>query len=137
MVEKSWFVNLIKEKKQPTAMKFSSILILLFVIVSLPSSLLGQEIDGTWKAYQYTIEGKVEITFTFETDGGTLKGEATTPAGILEVTDGVVQGSTLSFKLSVGDKNVYYTGYYLREQLLISANYNENNGQITLNRVGG
>ncbi len=116
-------------------MKMLALVVVYLVGLNTPISTNAQVIDGTWNAYIQTIEGKVEIIYQFQTEGDKLTGSVITPQGAYLISDGSVNGSTISYVIEYGEMKVFYTGYYLREQLLISASFQGNTDQITLNRV--
>lgn len=55
-------------------------------------------IDGKWVA---EVEGRdggtLELTYTLKADGKTLSGQVSTPMGDLEISDGKINGSEVSF----------------------------------------
>jgi hypothetical protein len=57
--------------------------------------------DGTWNTTMNTPMGAQNGTMTLSTDGGTLTGKLVSPQGEIELTDGTVDGDTLTWKADI------------------------------------
>ena len=57
--------------------------------------------DGTWNTTMNTPMGAQNGTMTLSTDGGTLTGTLVSPTGEIELTDGTVDGDTLTWKADI------------------------------------
>ena len=57
--------------------------------------------DGTWNTTMNTPMGAQNATLELQTDGGTLTGTMKSPQGEVEVTDGTVDGNSLSWNASI------------------------------------
>lgn len=57
--------------------------------------------DGTWNTTMNTPMGAQNGTMTLSTDGGTLTGTLVSPQGEIELTDGTVDGDTLTWKADI------------------------------------
>ena len=82
-------------------------LILLLVAVSVGA--LAADITGNWKATAEGPQGQMERTFTFKVEGNKVTGESTsTMMGKSTITDGKIEGDTVSFVLTgkFGDQEV-------------------------------
>ena len=70
-------------------------------------------VDGIYNYETSTPVGKQKGKFFFKTDGTTLSGTSTTTMGSDNITDGVVEGDTLKFKLNakgpIGRMNLDFT----------------------------
>jgi hypothetical protein len=76
---------------------------------------LAADITGNWKATADFGNGPIERTFTFKQDGNKVTGETTsTMMGKSAITDGKVEGDTLTFTITgkFGDQEMKlsYTG---------------------------
>jgi hypothetical protein len=113
--------------------------IILIYLIGLNSSSTtsnAQNFDGTWSSIIVTAEGQTEVVYQLETDGNDLTGTAFLPTGVYPLEQGSVNGNTISFVIMYGNISLYHTGYYLRDQLLLSTSYEGGSGgQLTLNRV--
>ena len=58
-------------------------------------------IDGKWKTTMEGPDGKMELTFTFKTDGNVLTGSISTPMGEMPISNGKVNGSEFSFDIDM------------------------------------
>lgn len=63
------------------------------------------DITGTWTASFDTQVGKQEYTYTFNVDGSTVNGAISSGNGESEVTNGMLDGDTLTFT-----ENLNYQG---------------------------
>jgi hypothetical protein len=57
--------------------------------------------DGTWKVTLNSPMGSQDATLVLATDGSTLTGKMTGPQGELDLTDGTVNGDSLSWKAAL------------------------------------
>ncbi len=57
--------------------------------------------DGTWNTTMNTPMGAQNGTMTLSTEGGTLTGTLSGPQGEIELTDGTVDGDTLTWKADI------------------------------------
>lgn len=88
-------------------------LALLFVTFGAMTA-LAADVSGKWSGTITTPRGDQQITFTFKADGAALTGTVTTPRGDIDITDGKIDGDTISFtqKMSFNgnDITINYTG---------------------------
>jgi len=78
-------------------MKRILVLIALFAFCA-----LAADISGNWKATAEGPNGSMERTFTFKVDGNKVTGETTSSfAGKSTITDGKVEGDTVTFTITV------------------------------------
>lgn len=123
--------------KEYIGIEMKTLAILLIHIIGLNTSVTSnaQNFEGTWSASINTADGLVDVIYQFEEDGENVSGTAFLPNGTFPIAQGSINGNTISFVIKYGDISVFHTGYYLREQLLMSTSYQGNSGQLTLNRV--
>jgi hypothetical protein len=57
--------------------------------------------DGTWNTVMNTPMGAQNGTMTLATDGGSLSGKLSGPQGDIDLTDGTVDGSALTWKADI------------------------------------
>ena len=60
-------------------------------------SALAADFNGKWSADVTTPRGTQTITFDFHVDGAALTGKVTTPRGDSDISNGKVDGDTISF----------------------------------------
>ncbi|MGA2671611.1 MAG: hypothetical protein ABSE99_00170 [Terracidiphilus sp.] len=58
---------------------------------------LAADFNGKWTAQVDTPRGTQTITFDFHVDGATLTGKITSPRGDTDLSDGKIDGDTISF----------------------------------------
>jgi hypothetical protein len=58
---------------------------------------LAADFNGKWTAEVQGRNGMQTISFDFHVDGSTLTGKVTTPRGDVDITNGKVDGDTISF----------------------------------------
>lgn len=68
------------------------------------------EIDGKWKASMEGPDGKMEITFTFKTNGNVLTGSVSSPMGDLPISNGKINGKEFSFDIDMGGNPMPHKG---------------------------
>lgn len=69
----------------------------------------GADASGTWKASFDTQVGVQNYTYTFQVDGNKLTGRAKSDNGDTEITEGKINGDTITFV-----ENLNYQGMPLR-----------------------
>lgn len=57
--------------------------------------------DGTWNTTMNTPMGAQNGTMTLTSEGGSLTGKLASPQGELDIEDGTVDGSSLTWKASI------------------------------------
>jgi hypothetical protein len=75
-----------------------------FLLIMALSTLcaLAADISGNWKATADFNGQSMERTFTFKVDGSKVTGETTSSfAGKSEITDGKIEGDTVTFTINV------------------------------------
>lgn len=78
-------------------MKWMLVLMAMFAIAA-----SAADVAGTWKGTAETPNGTIERTFVFKVDGSKLTGETTSQMmGTSQITDGKVDGDSLSFSINV------------------------------------
>lgn len=86
--------------------------VLLFAMGSVAA--LAADFNGKWTADVPGRNGTQTITFDFHVDGMALTGTVTTPRGSSEITDGKVDGDTITFAqvMTMGgnEMKIMYTG---------------------------
>ena len=75
---------------------------------------LAADFNGKWTATVESPRGTQTITFDFHVDGAKLTGKVTTPRGDADISDGKIDGDTISFaqvmNFNVNEFNIVYTG---------------------------
>jgi hypothetical protein len=79
------------------------------VLVLIPLAALAADASGTWTATFDTQVGQQSYTYTFMVKGTQLTGRAKSANGDVEITEGKVDGNTLSFV-----ENLNFQGMDLR-----------------------
>jgi hypothetical protein len=77
-------------------------------------SALAADFNGKWTGDVTTPRGTQTLTFDFKVDGAVLKGTVTTPRGANDISNGKVDGDTISFEqvmnFNGNEFKVTYTG---------------------------
>jgi hypothetical protein len=75
---------------------------------------LAADFNGKWTATVESPRGTQTITFDFHVDGAKLTGKVTTPRGDADISDGKIDGDTISFaqvmNFNGNEFNIVYTG---------------------------
>jgi hypothetical protein len=71
-----------------------------FLLLALACSVLAADFAGKWKATMRPPDGgeAMEILFTFKVEGSTVTGTVSGPMGEVAISDGKIEGETLTFK---------------------------------------
>lgn len=90
-----------------------TILAVLFLTLASVSA-LAADFSGKWTADVTTPRGTQTLTFDFKVDGAVLTGKITSPRGDSDITDGKVDGDTITFTQTLNfngnDFKIVYTG---------------------------
>ena len=72
---------------------------------------LAADFNGKWSAAITTQRGTQNMAFDFHVDGSTLTGKITTQRGDADITDGKVDGDTITFtqKVSMNGNDMVFT----------------------------
>ena len=85
---------------------------LLAIAALLASAAFAAEVDGKWTGTMTTPNGDVPVGFTFKADGATLNGSTTGPAGEFKIANGKVDGSNISFSVTLDFQGMPFTLNY-------------------------
>jgi hypothetical protein len=81
-------------------MKLKSLLHLALALALFAAAAMAADIDGAWTSSMQGPNGQsIEIKMNFKAEGGKLSGTIASPMGDTAITDGKVDGSTVSFKI--------------------------------------
>lgn len=89
----------------------------------------AQDIDGTWNASVDTPQGAFPLSFEFAAEGDQLTGSMSNEfMGATPITDGVVDGNEVSFKLAIeggpgGAMTINYTGVVDGDELVLTSSF--------------
>lgn len=94
-------------------MRKLAIAVLVFAMGSVAA--MAADFNGKWTADVQGRNGTQTITFDFHVDGSTLTGKVTTPRGDMDISNGKVDGDTISFDQVISrdgnDFKISYTGH--------------------------
>jgi hypothetical protein len=86
----------------------------MFVVAVTSTICFAAGIDGKWKARFDTQVGTQNYTYDFHVDGNHLTGTATNDRGQIQITDGKIDGDTITFveplNFNGTDIRIEYTG---------------------------
>lgn len=75
---------------------------------------LAADVTGKWTASVETPRGTQQLSFDFHADGSTLTGKVTSPRGESDISDGKIDGDSISFTQVVNfngnEMKINYTG---------------------------
>jgi|GEM_PF-986673 len=86
---------------------FSSVLVFTFLLGI--SATASEGITGKWRATMGP-GGDMVITFDFKVNGDQLTGTVSTPMGDQEISNGKVDGNSISFETKMMDSTIKHTG---------------------------
>jgi hypothetical protein len=102
-----------------------------FLSVLLGLTAIAADVNGKWVAQMPGRNGQTrDVTFNFKADGSTLTGTVTTPRGESEISDGKIDGDTISFS-----QNLEFGGNQMK--LLYKGTVSGDEIKFTRSREGG
>jgi len=103
-------------------MRIAAIALVLF----LACSALAADISGKWDATFNTPDGQsMALVFTFQVDGEELAGTVSSDMGEMQLTDGKVEGDTITFTVNAGDFSIVHTGTVSGDEMTIKTEMGE------------
>ena len=94
------------------------------------------KINGKWVGNVSGPQGDMELTFTFKVDGDTLTGTDSSSIGVIELTNGVVNGNDFSFDIDLQGMKIDHKCKYLDDDTIsVIANVMDQEMNMKLTRV--
>jgi hypothetical protein len=86
--------------------------------ISLAKVSEGSKITGSWLGKVQGPEGEMEITLTFKVDGDKLTGTNKSPMGVLDLTNGKVNGNDFTFDIDLGGNTISHKCKYATDDTI-------------------
>jgi hypothetical protein len=94
------------------------------------------KINGRWVGMVSGPQGDMELTFTFKVYGDTLTGTDSSSIGVIELTNGIVNGNNFSFDIDLqGTKISHKCEYVPGDSIDVKANVMDQEIDMSLKRV--
>ena len=94
------------------------------------------KIGGKWVGTVSGPQGDMELTFTFKVDGDTLTGTDSSAMGVIDLTNGMVNGNEFSFDVDVQGMTISHKCKYLDDDTIdVKANIMDQEVKMRLTRV--
>jgi hypothetical protein len=94
------------------------------------------KINGKWIGKVSGPQGDMELTFTFKVEGDTLIGTDSSSIGVIELTNGIVNGNDFSFDIDLQGMKISHKCKYLADDTIdVIANVMEQEMDMKLTRV--
>jgi len=94
------------------------------------------KINGKWIGKVSGPQGDMELTFTFNVDGDKLIGTDSSSIGVIELTNGIVNGNDFSFDIDLQGMKISHKCKYLADDTVdVIANVMEQEMDMKLTRV--
>jgi hypothetical protein len=94
---------------------------------------LAADFSGKWTATVESPRGTQTITFDFHVDGAKLTGKVTTPRGDTDISDGKIDGDTISFaqvmNFNGNEFKITYTGKADGDTIKFSRQFGADSGR--------
>ncbi len=94
------------------------------VVCMMTAVAFAASIDGKWTGEMQTQNGTRPVTFTFTSDGATLNGTTTGRGGDVKITNGKVDGDSVSFdvvrEMQGNQMTTHYSGKVAGSELKLS-----------------
>ena len=99
-------------------MTFKRILFSCAAMLLLLAPAWAEDATGKWKASVTGRNGaQQDITFDLKVDGEKLTGSMTSPRGSVDISEGKVQGDSISFVISFNEMRIVHTGKVAGDEL--------------------
>lgn len=95
----------------------------------------GADVTGTWKGALETQQGTLEIEYQFKAEDGKLTGTASSQMGSISITNGKVEGDTITFTISTGEYDVVHKGVVTGDEMKLTADVGSRTLSISAKRV--
>jgi|SRR5579884_564124 len=113
-------------------MKFTSAVLALFFAVTA----LAADVTGKWNGTTQTPDGQdMTIVFTFKMDGDKLSGTAEGPMGEAPITEGRLDGDSISFTVEMNEMKIVHTGTVSGDEMKLKVNIGDQTMDMTAKRV--
>jgi hypothetical protein len=107
-----------------------------FLLLFLAIPAISAEIDGKWTATVNGMDGNpMELTYNFKADGAKLTGTVTSPTGVMQITEGKIEGSSLSFTATSDQFSIPTKGTISGDEIKLSSEVGGQSIPILLKRV--
>jgi hypothetical protein len=94
------------------------------------------KINGKWIGKVSGPQGDMELTFTFKVEGDTLIGTDSSSIGVIELTNGIVNGNDFSFDIDLQGMKISHKCEYLPgDSIDVKANVMDQEMDMKLTRV--
>jgi hypothetical protein len=97
---------------------------------------ISAEIDGKWTATVDGMDGnKMELTYDFKADGAKLTGTVTSSMGVMQITEGKIDGSAISFTATSDQFSIPSKGILSGDEIKLTSDVGGQSMPILLKRV--
>ena len=94
------------------------------------------KIDGKWIGMVSGPQGEMELTFTFKVNGDTLTGTDSSSFGVIDLTNGIVNGNDFSFDIDLNGMKISHKCKYLdNDTINVDADVMDQQINMKLSRV--
>ena len=103
-------------------MRVAAIAVILFLAVSA----FAADVSGKWNAKFNTPDGQsMDLVFTFQVEGEKLAGTVSSAMGEMPLTDGKVDGETLTFTVNAGGFSMVHAATVKGDEMTIKTDMGE------------
>jgi len=94
------------------------------------------DLNGKWTGVITTPDGNdLQATYNFKVSGDSLTGTAESPAGVVTIDNGKVDGDNFSFKVTVDGNDYPHTGKVYADSCSLDIDFGNQKAHTTLRRV--
>ncbi len=104
-------------------------------LVLFAAAMFGADANGTWKGVLETNNGTLEVEYQFKAEDGKLTGTASSQMGSITISDGKVDGDTITFVIATGEYTVPHKGVITGDEMKVSAELGSRTLEFTAKRV--
>ena len=113
-------------------MRYTAALVLT-LLFAIPA--VAADLNGKWKASMEGPDGSMELIFSFRVEAGQISGTVSGPMGDMPITEGKLEGDTISFTVTTDQFKVVHKGTVSGDEIKLNVEMGENTMNMALKRV--
>ena len=112
-------------------MKLTTALLLFLITVCA----FAADVTGKWTATVQGPDGDMQLVFNLKQDGGKVTGNVEGPMGEMPVSEGTIEGDTISFTVATDQFKVVHKGTVSGDEMKLKVDMGEHNFDMIAKRA--